>query len=226
MRYFFVDFENVGQNGLYFGDSKLSDSIVNIFYTERCMNINMDVIGNILDEDAKLQMHYVKNGVKNALDFQLSTYLGYVICETEGKAEYIIVSNDTGYDRVIDFWKRFSIVVGRYSDMSLTGTIFDAQTSEEEVAESDQSIVNNGVAKKKKTHKKIHIFSVEEIINLLSNTANYSHYKPYVKDITQIINRYPTKNKIHNEIIKLLGNQHGADVYNRLKPILVENRKR
>ena len=225
MRYFFIDFENVGQNGLYFGDSKLSDSVVNIFYTERCMNINMDVIGNILDEDAKLQMHYVKNGIKNALDFQLSTYLGYVISETEGKAEYIIISNDTGYDRVIDFWKRFSIVVGRYSDMSMMGTLFDAQTPEEEV-ETEQPITNNGISKKKKTNKKIHIFSVDEINNSLSGMTNYSYYKPYIKDVTQIVNRYPTKNKIHNEIIKLLGNQHGADVYNRLKPVLIANRKR
>ena len=136
MRYFFIDFENVGQNGLYFGDSKLSDSVVNIFYTERCMNINMDVIGNILDEDAKLQMHYVKNGIKNAL-----------------------------------------------------GTLFDAQTPEEEV-ETEQPITNNGVSKKKKTNKKIHIFSVDEINNSLSGMTNYSYYKPYIKDVTQIVNRY------------------------------------
>ena len=30
---FFIDYENVGQNGLYFGDNKITDSIINIFYT-------------------------------------------------------------------------------------------------------------------------------------------------------------------------------------------------
>ena len=222
MRYFFIDYENVGQNGLYFGDNKITDSIINIFYTERCMTINMDVIGNILDEDAKLQMHYAKNGIKNALDFQLSTYLGYVICETEGKAEYIIVSNDTGFDRVVDFWKKYSITVGRFSDLSMTGVIADDLSHTEDVI-----FENKGVEKKKKTHTdRVKSFTIEDIDGVLQTTDNYMYYKPYIKDIVHICNKYPTKNKIHNEIVRILGNHYGADLYTALKPFLIANRKR
>ena len=42
---------------------------------------------------------------KNALDFQLSTYLGYLIHEAKDSYFYII-SKDNGFKHVVDFWKR------------------------------------------------------------------------------------------------------------------------
>ncbi|MBP5469427.1 MAG: hypothetical protein J6Z11_09300, partial [Candidatus Riflebacteria bacterium] len=44
------------------------------------------------------------NSTKNYLDFQLSTYLGYLIAST-GNANIYIVTKDNGYNSVINFWK-------------------------------------------------------------------------------------------------------------------------
>jgi hypothetical protein len=42
---------------------------------------------------------------KQSLDMHLISYLGYLICEHEGRAEFVIVSNDAGYDGVLRFWQ-------------------------------------------------------------------------------------------------------------------------
>ena len=47
------------------------------------------------------------------MDFQLSSYLGYLIATGFDSDEYTIVSNDTGYDCLCDYWENYSIKVKR-----------------------------------------------------------------------------------------------------------------
>ena len=51
----------------------------------------------------------------NALDFQLSSYFGYLI-GTNVDNSFIIYSNDTGFDPVIDFWTVKGINVKRIGE--------------------------------------------------------------------------------------------------------------
>lgn len=55
---------------------------------------------------AASQVKYIKTTktAKNYLDFQLTTYLGYLVGQTDVK-EYYVISKDSGYDSVIDFGK-------------------------------------------------------------------------------------------------------------------------
>ena len=47
------------------------------------------------------------NAGNNALDFQLISYLGYLMKNEELKdSEFIVMSNDTGYDPAVNFWKK------------------------------------------------------------------------------------------------------------------------
>jgi hypothetical protein len=51
---------------------------------------------------------------KNALDFQLVSYLGMLIFENPD-AEFIIVSDDHGFDAVVSMWSKKQIFIRRYS---------------------------------------------------------------------------------------------------------------
>ena len=51
----------------------------------------------------------------NALDFQLSSYFGYLI-GTNVDNSFIIYSNDTGFDPLIDFWSAYGINVKRIEE--------------------------------------------------------------------------------------------------------------
>ena len=51
----------------------------------------------------KFKTVHIKNSASNAMDFVLATVLGSIITKNKYK-EYIIVSNDNGYNSIIEYW--------------------------------------------------------------------------------------------------------------------------
>ncbi|MFI3177837.1 MAG: PIN domain-containing protein [Eubacteriales bacterium] len=101
---YLIDFENVGNSG-FEGVEKLeaNDRII-IFYSEKSQSLAMATHCRLEGSKATKEYICVKVGGKNALDFQLATYLGHLIA-TQGEESYVIVSKDQGYDFVCNFWK-------------------------------------------------------------------------------------------------------------------------
>ena len=113
VNYYLVDFENVRTDGIKdFVGVNEGDAII-IFYSEQCKNITLDVVGNISRLNLQLSCYKVKTGTKNALDFQLSSHLGYLIGKSKDNEKYHIVSNDKGYDCLCDYWNEQNKVVDR-----------------------------------------------------------------------------------------------------------------
>ena len=103
MRVFLIDFENVHSEGMH-GVDHLSDTDeVVIFYSNNADSISFDILHKLMFCKSKLSYYRIKRGGKNALDFQLSCYLGYRI-KQDPDAEFYIISKDNGYDFIMDFW--------------------------------------------------------------------------------------------------------------------------
>ena len=105
MAIYLVDYENTHYLG---GISGLSanDAVV-VFYTQNSSSLSFDAHKEILQAQAKILYKYVDNGGKNALDFQLSTYLGCLIGEKQADEQQLyIVSKDKGFYYVSKFWER------------------------------------------------------------------------------------------------------------------------
>jgi hypothetical protein len=108
---FLVDFENVHTGGLK-GTKLLSeDDELIIFYSENDTD-SIDFIRELRDDIQYAKI--VKNG-QNALDFQLSSYLGFIVhkalCdELLDNTQFVIVSKDSGFDCVAGFWKNTPFV--------------------------------------------------------------------------------------------------------------------
>lgn len=95
MAYYLVDYENVKADGMYGVDQLGKKDCVCIFYSENASTLTFGLHEKLNQTKGKIVLQKVEVGVKNALDFQLSTYLGYLISENEGKNEtYYIVSED------------------------------------------------------------------------------------------------------------------------------------
>lgn len=104
MNYYFIDYENTGEAGLS-GIKKLDENnTVIIFYSQNNGKISFDMHKTLCSATAKLEYHRVNTATKNALDFQLSSYLGYLISQNGDDAFYII-SKDNGYHAVLSFWQ-------------------------------------------------------------------------------------------------------------------------
>lgn len=111
MKIYLVDFENVKSKGLTGIDSLDENDTVIIFYSENSDTISFEMHQKVLTSKAKIEYFKVNVGGKNALDFQLSTLLGYLVAK-EAFSHIFIISNDRGFDFLHDFWH------GKYVDAS------------------------------------------------------------------------------------------------------------
>lgn len=125
MNYFFVDYENVKNLGLESIETLSADDTVIIFYSQNANTITFETHKKLCAAKASIIFERVNVGFKNALDFQLSSYLGYIIGKTEGcDANYYLVTNDAAFSVIGRFWARKGkcfAVVERISDVTDNG---------------------------------------------------------------------------------------------------------
>lgn len=111
MAVYLIDFENVTSAGISGIQRLTKDDKVYIFYTVNASNMSFAAHLNLLSSPAEVIYYNVSSGGKNALDFQLASFLGYLISKGEDK-NFCIISNDKGYDYVKSFWERNGLAAG------------------------------------------------------------------------------------------------------------------
>jgi hypothetical protein len=204
MNYYLVDFENIGTDGIKdLAGVKANDFMI-LFYSDQCKNITLDVIDSIARLHLQFRAYKVKTGTKNALDFQLSSYLGYLIGKGEADSRFYIVSNDKGYDCLCEYWKAQNVKVERI-------TLQEAETVKEK----------NDAAKPKKKSKvsTSDLATLEEIEVLLSEEDE-------PEEVLRIFNQYKTKQSICNTMSKVFKDSKRASaIYKKLKPLLKAKNK-
>ena len=105
MATYLVDFENVRSDDLI-GVSRLeAEDRVILFYSEKADKISIGLHRRILESKAVFEYRKADVGAKDALDFQLVTYLGFLIA-ANGSERYCLVSNDHGFDYAANFWRK------------------------------------------------------------------------------------------------------------------------
>lgn len=102
MRIFYIDYENVRQEG-FRGIEKISKADKVYILGGINDTIRLVDIGYFMKIKAKFEIVLVSTGKKDALDFQLVTHL---MLKYNKKNEYIIVSKDQGYDFAIEMAER------------------------------------------------------------------------------------------------------------------------
>lgn len=111
MAVYLIDFENVTSAGISGVQKLTKEDKVYIFYTANAANMSFAAHLNLLSSPAEIIYYNVSSGGKNALDFQLSSFLGYLISQGKEKQFYII-SNDRGYEHVKTFWELSGMAEG------------------------------------------------------------------------------------------------------------------
>lgn len=99
MSSYYIDYENVHNEGLG-GIEKLgAGSRVCLFYSCKADTLKIDVVRQLMGCAAEIRFEKIDNGVENALDFQLITAL---MCSYSTDESYYIISKDKGYDAAIE----------------------------------------------------------------------------------------------------------------------------
>jgi len=112
MNYYLVDYENVKTQGLNGVNKLTEEDTVCIFYSENADSLTFGLHRRLNESKANILYQRIEVGHKNALDFQLSSYLGYIIHENiNNPCDYYIVTQDKGYESLINYWKKRKINV-------------------------------------------------------------------------------------------------------------------
>ena len=90
MAIYLIDFENVHSDGLKGIEQLAENDICYVFYSEHAGVLTFNIHKKIIDSKAKIYYVEAQVGMKNALDFQLVSYLGYMIRENQ-EASYCII---------------------------------------------------------------------------------------------------------------------------------------
>ena len=114
MAYYLIDFENVKSRGMEGVELLAEEDTVCIFYSDNADSMTFDLHRKLNETKAQIIYHKVAVGTKNALDFQLATYLGYLICEQQKEGihpDYFIVTKDNGFTSLMVYWKAQGVPV-------------------------------------------------------------------------------------------------------------------
>ena len=102
-RLYLVDYENVSDAGLVGVDQLTGFDSVVIFYGSKVKTIAYESLISITSSNAAIEHLKAEKTAKNYLDFQLTTYLGYKLGK-ENYDEVFVISKDSGFYAVVDFW--------------------------------------------------------------------------------------------------------------------------
>lgn len=101
---YLIDSENVGDFWIPLLELPAKDTELIVFYTRNSPHMSYDSLIRLKESDRTVTFIKCYEGT-NALDFQLVSELGYRISKDED-GSFIIVTNDTGFDAAVKYWRR------------------------------------------------------------------------------------------------------------------------
>ena len=231
MDYFLIDIENMPiSNGTYLEEMHAGDIII-IFYSDMCNEISLDLLEAA--DKLNIECHYQKAniGTKNALDFQLSSYLGYLIGKGTLNARYHIVSKDKGYDCLCNYWRSQNIPVDRITfakpdtflidGISIIPITGEPQYQKQSALSTDSA---TDISKKKKTKKEKEKQKSGKHCSLAEIEAALSDDLDLLEDCEEllaIVNQYKSRTEIHTALSKKFrDSKKSGAAYKKLKPLL------
>ena len=116
---YLIDTENVRTVWTLLLDRMTVNDKIYVFYTMNSGNVSYEDLNGVLSSGKSIELIQCHTG-KNGLDFQLVSYLGYLIRNNEN-ADYCIISDDSGYDAVIKFWEGRDVDVTRKTAFQVSG---------------------------------------------------------------------------------------------------------
>ena len=100
---YLIDTENIGSAWTELLPLLGRNDEILLFFTANSPGIPYKDLQQIMNHPFQMELIPCNTG-RNGLDFQLSSYLGYLL-RSSSKAQYVILSRDQGYDPLVQFWK-------------------------------------------------------------------------------------------------------------------------
>lgn len=209
MAYYLIDFENL--KNISGCATLLENDTIVFFYSKNANTLSFEL--HIELSECKANKEYIKaeSGGKNALDFQLSTYVGYLIAKNPNEEIYII-SKDAGFQNVLSFWKQKGKGV-----LKLRKNIVEADCEKIDCVEKSTENAE-------KTTKQEHKETIETVLK--NNASKLGITQEQQKKIIEIFNSLKSKPAINNNMNKYFRDSEKVSAINKvLKPFFKDKSK-
>ncbi len=237
MKIFLIDFENVKSKGLTGIEMLEKGDTVVILYSENSDTISFEMHQKVMSCKAEIEYFKVNVGGKNALDFQLSTLLGYIVAK-DAFSHAFIISNDRGFDFLHDFWHGH-FVEDTHTVVYRTRTISQAVsyalgTKQEKAEEPDYEETQISVPE-----APVEAIAQPEVTEAPADdiapepkprTRRPRGYMPnlthilqevctdeQIREISRLLSESETKEELHNSLAKIY-KQQATDFYKLIRP--------
>jgi len=110
---YLIDSENVNDAWVELLPVLEGGDRITVFYTDKSPHMCYQHVIALLEKEREIRFIKCFEG-NNALDFQLVSELGYRLSQNADR-EYVIVSNDTGFDAAVRYWSTRKMPVSRLS---------------------------------------------------------------------------------------------------------------
>jgi hypothetical protein len=160
----------------------------------------------IIQKQIRMEKYKLNQSDKNALDFQLVTYLGYWVANHQNKEnEIFIISKDKGYLSAIEFCSQVlkKTVVLKPSIAIAIGTDVEEHITEEDIAEAQRL----GIAEDE----------YENIMSELIINIPKSECREIISNIVEFIHTTDDRIRFNNAIVKEYGTEKAKIYYNAFK---------
>ena len=139
MIHFLIDYENKNEYGLPGIRSLSPEDHVYILFSQNACKLDLNVIS-----DTACSIHAIKvQPGRQSLDMHLVSCLGFLLNQYGTENDYYVISDDTDFDKVIEFWKERGYKVSRVKNIEIA-------VSPEAAVEAEAAAVPSP-AKKKRT---------------------------------------------------------------------------
>lgn len=220
MNYYFIDYENVHADGFTGAENLGDQDVICVMYTEQSKAFSLELVEKIAKQHAKLESYKAGTGAKNSLDFQLASYLGYMIAKSEGGDNcFYIVSRDTGFNHLVDFWAERNVTVRRIPNFMGEEKDSKIAVAAAEMVEEELKVKTKPKTKSKSKVSDSNKATKEELLQYLTE-------EEYSDKILEIFNSYKTRVAINNGLSKeFRDSQKSSAIYKKLKVLLKEKQK-
>ena len=215
MATYLVDYENVNAGGMS-GIEKLDgrDTVL-IFYSQQADTLTFSLHKKLMDSPAGVVLVRVEGTSKNSLDFQLSSYLGYLIAR-DAKAEYVIVSKDNGFAVLGAFWKQIDVKVSLIPGLQAAVPAQPAPAPQPAApAAAPPAKAPAPVAAQPQQPQPATEDRLQQLL------PQYTEELPVIREY---LHKYKTKQGFNNALTKTFGSDKTGIIYRAVKPLLVDKK--
>lgn len=252
MSFYLIDFENVGEAGFHGVENLKKGDKVIVFYSEKtCKKFSIEILESITKQRARVDWIKADVGTKNALDFQLSSHVGFLAAKiidniksfehrlfsadtsknTVQKEPVFIISKDNGYSPLVPYWKQYDITV--HLAMDLSGTAVPApdkkkkakaeKTAEKKLPALDSEIQDTD-KKEKSDSEKQNEKKKSDIEKAVSEVLKKKK-KDKLEEIVKIVLSSETKSELNSKLEKLLKDgRKVSEIIKSVKPFVKLNK--